>query len=570
MISYKQEIARLLQPLTNMDGPYIEGLLEIPPRPEMGDLAFPCFTLAAHQKMPPGDIAADLALDLAGKRGTFWQRAAAAGPYLNFYLDPLALGRETLPLIFKEKDFYGGGNEGRGQTIVIDYSSPNIAKPFGIGHLRSTVIGHALNLILGNLGYRCIGINHLGDWGTQFGKIIVSFRRWGDEAELQSDPVNYLFRLYVQFHRQAEQEPSLEEEARHWFKLLEQGHQEAEEYWQKFRALSLENYRRLYSLLGIEFDYYHGESHYNEQLEQTIRLVKEKGIAVESEGALVVDLEKYGLPPCLLQKKDGATLYITRDIAAAIYRYREFKFDKALYVVGAEQKLHFEQLFKILELLGFDWAGNMVHVPFGLIRFKGGRMSTREGKTILLEEVLEKATGLAQEIIEEKNPGLQDKRRVALSIGLGAVRFGDLSNDRIKDIEFDWNKVMDFTGETASYVQYSHARICSILKKAPLPERERTLELLDRLGEEEEAALLKILSRLPEKVQLAANGYRPSVIARYLLEVAREFNRFYHSCPVLLTGDKELQAARLLLIDGARQVLANGLGLLGIDAPEEM
>lgn len=569
MINCKQEIARLLKPLIDMDPSRIEELLEIPPRPEMGDLAFPCFILSALRKQPPPAIAADLARQLVGKRGALWQRVTAAGPYLNFHLDPRALGRETLQKIFQEKERYGGSTTGNGQTVVIDYSSPNIAKPFGIGHLRSTVIGHALSLIFSALGYRCIGINHLGDWGTQFGKIIVAFKRWGDEEELYTDPVNYLFRLYVQFHRQADEEPSLEDEARLWFKMLEQGHPEAEEYWRKFRALSLENYQRLYNLLGIKFNYYHGESHYNRRLDQTIALVKEKGIAVESEGALVVDLEKYGLPPCLLQKKDGATLYITRDIAAAIYRYQQFKFDKALYVVGAEQKLHFEQLFKILELLGFNWARDLVHVPFGLIRFKGGRMSTREGKIILLEEVLEKAIGLARETIEEKNPGLKEKDQAALAIGLGAVRFGDLSNDRIKDIEFDWNKVMDFAGETASYVQYSHARICSILRKAPPLEGKQAGELIALLKEDEETTLLKLLSGLPEKVLLAAEGYRPSIIARYLLEAAREFNRFYHCCPVL-TSEPELQAARLLLIDGTRQVLANGLSLLGIDAPEEM
>lgn len=569
MISCKQEISRLLEPLLDMDPICIEDLLEIPPRPEMGDLAFPCFVLAATWKQPPPVIAANLARRLTGKRGNLWQRADVDGPYLNFHLDPRALGRETLSAIFRERGSYGGSAPGNGRTIVIDYSSPNIAKPFGIGHLRSTVIGHALSLIFRTLGYRCVGINHLGDWGTQFGKIIVAFKLWGNEEELQTDPVSYLFRLYVQFHRQAEQVPSLEDEARHWFKLLEQGYPEAEEYWCKFRALSLENYQRLYKLLGIEFDFYHGESHYNQMLEQTIALIKEKGIAVESEGALVVDLEKYGLPPCLLQKKDGATLYITRDIAAAIYRYQQFKFHKALYVVGAEQKLHFEQLFKILELLEFNWAGKLVHVPFGLIRFKGGRMSTREGKIILLEEVLEKAIGLAREIIEEKNPGLKDKKQAALAIGLGAVRFGDLSNDRIKDIEFDWNKVMDFAGETASYVQYSHARICSILRKASSLETDKTGELVDLLKEDEETTLLKLLSILPEKVLLAAEGYRPSLIARYLLEVAREFNRFYHCCPVL-NSEPELQAARLLLIAATRQVLANGLGLLGIDAPEEM
>ena len=569
MINSKREVARSLKPLIKMDLATIEDLLEVPPRPEMGDLAFPCFTLSPTWKRPPAAIAADLARRLADKRGDFWERAVAAGPYLNFFLDPQALGRETLAAIFKEKGRYGGATTSNGRRIVIDYSSPNIAKPFGIGHLRSTVIGHALSLIYSALGYHCIEVNHLGDWGTQFGKIITAFKLWGDEKRLQADPVNYLFHLYVQFHRQAERDPSLEDEARLWFQQLEQGNPEAEEYWHKFRGLSLENYQRLYRLLGIKFDYFHGESHYNRYLEETLALVKEKGIAVESEGALLVDLDKHGLPPCLLQKKDGATLYITRDIAAAIYRYRRFKFDRALYVVGAEQKLHFKQLFKIMELLGFDWADRLIHIPVGLIRFKGGRMSTRAGKIVLLEEVLEKSIGLARAIIEEKNPGLAEKDRVAQAIGLGAVRFGDLSNDRIKDIEFDWDQVMDFAGETAPYVQYSHARICSILRKASPPEAEKIGELSGLLQQEEEATLLMLLGLLPERVVQAAQAYRPSLIARYLLEVAREFNRFYHNCPVL-DSEPALRAARLLLIDGTRQVLANGLGLLGIEAPEEM
>ena len=373
----------------------------------------------------------------------------------------------------------------------------------------------------------------------------MAYERWGNEAELLADPVNYLFTLYVRFHQVAEKDAALEDEARSWFKKLEQGDPQAVDYWTRFRSLSLENYEGIYDLLGIKFEYYHGESHYNNLLAGVIRLVREKGIAVESEGALIIDLEKYGMPPVMLQKKDGATLYLTRDLAAAIYRYETFHFDRALYVVGAEQKLHFQQLFKVLELLGFDWAGNCMHVPFGLIRFKEGRMSTREGNIIFLEEVLQRAIKMAREIIEEKNPGLADKDTAARLVGLGAVRFGDLSNDRIKDVEFDWDKVLDFSGETAAYIQYAHARICSILRKAGGVKPEWTIGA-SALQAEEEKALIKALALLPEKIEAAAKSCRPSVIARYLIDVARDFNRFYHHCPVL-NSDPTLQQARLLL-----------------------
>lgn len=564
----KEEISRVLAPLVMLDESRVAELLEEPPDPELGDLAFPCFILAAQRKQSPTSIAAQLGESLSGKRGVAWEKATAKGPYLNFHLDYTVFSRELLKRIHKEGPDYGKSNRGQGDVVVIDYSSPNICKPFGIGHLRSTVIGHALSLILEAQGYRCVRINHLGDWGTQFGKMIVAYKRWGDPQKLKQDPVNYLYHLYVRFHQAAEADAVLAEEARLWFKRLEDGDAEAVGFWELFRQLSLENYNRIYDLLGIKFDYYHGESHYNDLLDDVIRLVQEKGIATESEGALIVDLEKYGLPPAMLRKKDGATLYLTRDLAAAQYRHRTFNFVKALYVVGAEQKLHFQQMVKILELLGFPWARNCIHIPFGLIRFKEGRMSTREGKMILLEEVLQRSIKLAHEIIEEKNPGLADKESVAKAVGLGAVLFGDLSNDRIKDIEFDWDKALDFSGETAAYIQYAHARICSILRRAGAVELVWSDEAID-LKQEEEKALVKTLAAFPGKVEAAAVSYRPSILARYLIDVARDFNRFYHECPVLVE-DPRLQQARLLLITAVRQVLVNGLGLLGIDAPEEM
>ncbi len=569
MDHYKKEIGQILAPLVMLEETRVAELLEEPPDPELGDLAFPCFSLAARQKKSPAAIAAELGESLSGKRGVFWERASSRGPYLNFHFDYPVFSRDLLKRIYDEGPGYGKSDRGGEGVIVIDYSSPNICKPFGIGHIRSTVIGHALSLILEAQGYRCLGVNHLGDWGTQFGKMIVAFKRWGDGEKLQKDPVNYLYHLYVRFHQEADSDVSLEEEARHWFKRLEDGEKEAVDFWELFRRLSLENYDQIYNLLGIKFDYYHGESHYNDMLDDAIRLVQEKGVATESEGALIVDLEKYGLPPAMLRKKDGATLYLTRDLAAAQYRQRTFHFVKALYVVGAEQKLHFQQLVKILELLGFPWARDCIHIPFGLIRFKEGRMSTREGKMILLDEVLQRSISLARKIIEEKNPDLADKESAAKAVGLGAVRFGDLSNDRIKDVEFDWEKVLDFSGETAAYIQYAHARICSILRRAGTASPDWSGEAAGFLGQAEEKALVKTLAAYPGKITASAEGYRPSILARYLIDVARDFNRFYHECPVLV-DDPHLRQARLILIAAVRRVLESGLGLLGIAAPEEM
>ncbi len=569
MQKLKEEIGEILAPLVEMDAEQVLDLLEIPPEPDYGDLAFPCFTLARTMKKPPPVIAHNLAQQLADRKGWLWDKAEPRGPYLNFYIAPKAYSQEVLKKVWAEKAEFGHTNLGHGANVPIDYSSPNIAKPFGVGHIRSTVIGHSLYLIYRALGYNSIGINHLGDWGTQFGKLIVAFKHWGDQSELKDNPVDYLYRLYVQFHQQAEEDPALDDEARLWFKKLESGDEEAVSYWEHFRKLSLETYASIYGRLGIEFEYYHGESHYNQMLERVIELVQEQGIARESEGALIIDLEPYNLPPVMLRKKDGATLYITRDLAAAIYRKETFDFARSLYVVGAEQTLHFQQLFKVLELLGFEWASRCAHVPFGMIRFKEGRMSTRAGKIILLEEVLERAVEMAREIIEEKNPDLKDKESAAEAVGLGAVRFGDLSNDRVKNIEFDWEKVLDFSGETAAYIQYAHARICSIIRKteSETPAWDDQAALL--LEMDEEITLVKTLARLPEKIIDSAESYKPSILARYLIDVAREFNRFYHNCPVLNSAP-EIKHGRLLLIDATRQVLANGLGLLGIIAPEEM
>lgn len=564
MQMFRDEIIRLLMQQMNLDRQQLEAELETPPNPELGDFAFPCFKLAKELKNAPARIAADMAEKIESSE--LFERVEAKGPYINFFCSKKKLAQLTLASVLAGKEAYGRLALGRGKTVVIDFSAPNIAKPFGVGHLRSTVIGNALYRIHQALGYRCIGINHLGDWGTQFGKLIVAYLTWGEDERLESDPITYLYELYVRFHREAEANPSLEEEARAWFKKLEDGDRQAHSLWQRFRDLSLTEFKRIYNILGVSFDSYQGESFYNEMLDDTVNEVQNKGLAQISEGALVVNLEDEGMPPCLLRKQDGATLYATRDVCAALYRHQMYQFDRMLYVVGADQALHFQQVFAVLKKLGYTWAERCVHIPFGLIRFGEGKMSTRQGTLIFLEDVLNKATELALQIIREKNPGLEEKADVARQVGIGAVIFGDLSNDRVKNIDFDWDKVLDFSGETAPYIQYSHARICSILRKAGEKPAAYDASLLTA---DEEQAVVGILARYSDQIARAAETYKPSVLARYLIDVASAFNRFYHQCPVL-NAPEELKHARLALIDAVRQVLSNGLTLLGIAAPSEM
>jgi arginyl-tRNA synthetase len=564
MQKFLAEAVSLLAGHVPLDKEQLLSELETPPDPELGDLAYPCFRLAKILRSAPAKIAAELAGKIAPV--PYFSRVEAHGPYLNFYCDRRLLTVETLSGIFAGKERYGRQDRGLGRTVVIDFSAPNIAKPFGIGHLRSTVIGQALYRIYQALGFRCVGINHLGDWGTQFGKLIVAYLRWGDAQHLEEKPIEHLYDLYVRFHRAAETDAVLEEEARAWFLKLENGDPEARKLWLQFRTLSLEEFKRVYTQLGVQFDYYQGESFFNEMLGDTVRQVEEQGLTKVSEGALIVSLDEDGLPPCLLRKQDGATLYATRDLCAAIYRQRVFNFDRMLYVVGADQALHFQQLFAVLKKMGYQWAEKCVHIPFGLIRFKDGKMSTRQGTLIFLEDVLTRATELAAGIIAEKNPGLPEKEKVAGQVGIGAVIFADLGNDRVKDIEFEWEKVLDFSGETAPYIQYAHARICSILRKAP--DWDGSYDAA-QLTCSEEQQLVSTLARFGQVIERAADTYKPSVIARYLIEVAKEFNKFYHQCPVL-TADGSRRASRLALAAATRQVLQNGLTLLGIAAPEEM
>lgn len=567
---FVETIGDILGKYLDIDKETIVSMLEVPPDPEMGDYGLPCFTLAKTFRKAPKVIAEEL-VEKIRTGGDVPCRSisdvSALNGYVNFVTDKKELAELAISEILKSGTKYGSSTEGSGKTVVLDFSSPNIAKRFSIGHIRSTVIGHSLYKVFSFLGYDCVRINHLGDWGTQFGKLLSAYKRWGDPKELESDPIVKLQELYVRFNKEAESDPSMDDDARMWFKKLEDGDEEALKLWQWFKDISLEEFDRIYKLMGIEFDSYAGESFYNDKMDKALERLKTAGLVRESEGALIVDLEEYDMPPCLLQKSDGATLYALRDITAALYRYETYKFDKLIYVVGAPQSLHFKQVFKVLELLGCDWVDRCVHVPFGIIQFEDGTMSTRKGNVIFLEDVLQRAIDLTREIIEEKNPDLEGKEQVAKDVGIGAVVFADLRNNRIKDIKFDWDEVLNFDGETGPYLQYTHARACSVLKKSGVQDFSgfNAEVLLDEFS----VPVLKELHRFPEVIELAAKAYEPSLISRYLLSLAALFNRFYHEHRIL-DEDREVMISRLALVNGVRQVLANGLDLLGIKAPEEM
>ncbi len=533
-------------------------LIEVPPNQDLGNYALPCFTLSKQTKKKPSDIATILAEQFKEK-GII--KIVANGPYANAFVDPEQLAKHVLTTIHKQKKTYGTTTVGKGKTIVIDYSSPNIAKPFGIGHLRSTVIGHAIRNILHKQGYTVVGVNHIGDWGTQFGKLIVAHELWGDAQQLEKEPINHLLSIYVKFHEEAKINPQLEDDARKAFKELEEGNKQRLKQWEIFKKLSLEEFKKYYEQLNVSFDSYHGEAFYNDKLESAITTLQKKVKTVTDDGALIVDLEQEKMPPFILKKTDGASTYHTRDLAAALYRLKTYKPHHILYVVGSPQKLHFNQLFTVLQKMGTN-KETFIHVDFG--HFLG--MSTRKGNIIFLEEVLDKAIALAEQTIEEKNPDLPNKKTVAQQIGIGAVIFADLRNDRVKDAVFDWKKFITFDGETAPYIQYTHARCCSILKKAPKLPSTYQWKLLTS---PEEQALINHLSTYEDTIAQAAQQYKPSIIARYLLDLCALFNTFYTHHKVL--GDnKEQTAARLLLVSCTKTVIASGLTLLGIHAPEAM
>ena len=510
-------------------------LLENPKHSGYGDVAFPAFSLAKAFRKAPQAIAAELAEKI---ENSYIEKVEPVGPYLNIFLNKEAVSRDILSEIASEKDTFGESNIGKGQNIPIDMSSPNIAKPISMGHLRSTVIGNALANIVEKVGYQPIKINHLGDWGTQFGKLIVAYKKWGSEKEVLEDPIAELLKLYVQFHKEAEENIELEDEARAWFKKLEDGDEEAHGLWEWFRNESLKEFMKIYEMLGITFDSFNGEAFYNDKMDEVIELLEAKNLLTTDQGATIVDLEEYGLNPALIKKKDGATLYITRDLAAAIYRKRTYDFALSLYVVGNEQANHFKQLKAVLKDMGFEWAENMHHVPFGLITQGGKKLSTRKGKIVLLEEVLNEATHLAIEQINEKNPTLENKEEVAKEVGIGAVIFHDLKNDRLNNFDFVLEEVVQFEGETGPYVQYTNARALSILRKA---NRETDLNAELSLSDDYAWEVIKLINSFPDVIMHAFEKFEPSVIAKYSLQLSQSFNKYYGNSRIL-QEDEELNA----------------------------
>lgn len=567
MIDFKREVVNIISNMEkSLDKEEIERLIEIPPNYDMGDYAFPCFKLAKTFRKAPNLIAKELKERMGNSE--YFEKVECVGPYLNFFINKNKLAETVLTEILDKKDEYGAKNVGKGRNIIVEFSSPNIAKPFHIGHIRTTVIGNSLYKICKFLGFNAIAINHLGDYGTQFGMLIAAYKKWGDRDVIEKDPINELLKLYVKFNSEAEKDESLRDEARYWFKELENGNEEAKELWQWIRDVSLKEFNRVYKLLNITFDSYAGESFYSDKMGRVIEELEEKGLLKESEGAKIVDLEEYGMSPALIQKKDGSTLYITRDIAAAIYRKEHYDFYKNIYVVASQQNLHFKQWFKIVELLGYDWAKDCIHVPFGMVSLEDGTLSTRKGRVVFLEDVLKKAIEGAKEIIEKKNPNLENKDEIAKQVGIGAVIFQELFNSRIKDYVFTWDRTLSFEGETGPYVQYTHARANSLLKKGEFKLSHGDVDFT-LLKEEEEIDLIRLLYNFPNVVYSAYEKLEPSFITRHVVEIAKAFNKFYNSCPIM-SSKESLKNARLNLVYAVKTVIKTGLGLLGMEAPEKM
>ncbi len=540
------------------------AVLEVPPDSKMGDYAFPCFKLSKALRMGPPMIAQKLASVIDDPD---FCTAQAVNGYLNFYLNRANFARETLGAVMAAPEKWGGGSEGSGHTVVLDYSSINIAKRFHIGHLSTTMIGNALCRIYDFLGWKTVSINHLGDWGTQFGKMICAYKHWGSKEEVEREGVDGMTRLYVRFHEEAKEHPELEDEGRAWFKKIEDGDAEAMEIFTWFKEVTLRDAMKVYDMLGVKFDSYAGESFYNDKMDRVVNELKEKGLLEESDGAQIVNLEAYKMPPCLILKRDGATLYATRDIAAALYRKDTYNFDKALYIVAYQQDLHFRQWFKTLEMMGYDWAKDeLEHVAFGMVSYEGQTLSTREGHVVYLQELLQRAQDKALAIIEEKNPRLENKAEVARQVGIGAVVYSDLSASRIKDIDFWWDRALNFEGETGPYVQYTFARCCSLLRKAGEVTAEPDYAAL---CDDEAQAIIRLLVRFPEDVRAACRTNEPFMITRAVTEMAKAYNKYYYEHRILDGGENEV-AARVQLTEAVRAVIKTGLYLIGMEAPERM
>ena len=549
-----------------LDAPSIALSLEVPPDAALGDYAFPCFKLAkALRKAPPA-----IADQLAGSvEAPFLSKVESVKGYLNFYIDRSVYAREVLSAASAQGEAYGGGTEGEGKTVCIDYSSINIAKRFHIGHLSTTMIGSSLTRLYRFRGYRPVGINHLGDWGTQFGKMVCAYKKWGDKAAVEAGGVDEMVRLYVQFDRESENDPQLQDEGRAWFKKIEDGDPEAVSIFNWFKEVTLKDAQKVYELLGVHFDSYAGESFYNDKMDRVIEELRAKNLLTESDGAWIVNLEEYSMPPCLILKKDGATLYATRDLAAALYRKDTYNFDRSLYVVAYQQDLHFRQIFKVLELMGYEWAKKMEHVAFGMVSYEGQTLSTRKGHVVYLEDLLKNAVAKARAIVDEKSPNLPDKDAVARQVGVGAVVFFDLYNNRIKDIDFWWDRALNFEGETGPYVQYTHARCCSVLRKA----QEAGLAPADpdfhALADPEAQEVVRLVEQFPSVVTAAIDRSEPSQVTRFAVDLAQAYNKFYFERRIL-DDDPGARAARLLLTAVTRDVVKTALYLIGIESPERM
>ena len=554
--------SELAKVIDSLDQDAILNLLEQPKSSDLGDIAFPAFSLAKVERKAPQAIAADIAEKIDQSA---FEKVVATGPYVNFFLDKSKISDQVIKSVIEAGADYGQQDEGHGQNITIDLSSPNIAKPFSVGHLRSTVIGDALSNIFRKMGYNTIKINHLGDWGKQFGLLMVAYKKWGSKEAVEANPIDELLKLYVRINAEIENDPELDEEGRKWFKKLEDGDPEATELWQWFRDESLVEFNRIYKLLGVEFDSLNGEAFYNDKMDEGVQILEDKGLLKESKGASIVELDDVNLPPAMIKKSDGATLYITRDIATAIYRARTYNFVKNIYAVGQEQSNHFRQLKAVLKKMGFDWSDDMVHVDFGLVTKNRQKLSTRKGNIILLEPTLQEAISRAKAQIEEKNPELENKEEVAHAVGVGAVKFYDLKTDRRNGYDFDLEAMVSFEGETGPYVQYAYARIQSILRKANFtPSTDATYSLSDP----ESWEIIKLLQDFSRVVKRAAENYDPSLIAKYAINLAQAFNKYYAHTRILDEGPE--RESRLALSYSTAVVLKEALRLLGVDAPEKM
>lgn len=573
MIDFKKEIAEIIaKNLEGLTEDEIKSMIEIPQDQSMGDYAFPCFRLAKTMRKAPNLIAAELAEKLQGEQ--LFSEVSPVNAYVNMFVSREEMMKSTVSEVLEEKENFGRSDIGGKKKVIVEFSSPNIAKPFHIGHIRSTVIGNSLSKIYDALGYDVFKINHLGDYGTQFGKMICAYRRWGNREDVINSPIKTLLGYYTKFHVEVEEHPELEDEARAIFTKLEQGSKEEVELWQWFREESLKEFQRVYDMLGIEFDSYNGESFYSDKMPRFEKELSDKGLLQESKGAQVVDLEEYKLGTALIKKSDGSSLYITRDIAAAVYRKENYDFYKNIYVVATQQNLHFQQLFKILELMGYDWANQCVHVPFGMVRLEEGTMSTRHGRVVFLEDVLNGAIEKTREIIEEKNPNIENLEEITSQVGIGAVVFNELSNNRIKDYTFKWDQILNFDGETGPYVQYTHARCASLLRKAgeDIVAKAQDPKNVDfaLLSKSDSAyELTKLIYAFPGVVEQAGEKYEPSIITRHIIDIAQCFNKFYHDEHIIVDDEVE-KISKIALVIATKRVIATGIGLLGMKAPERM